>query len=101
MQRVTAVALIPLSLWIAASLFVHAQSDFATIIQWLRMPWSTGAIVFLLIALFYHMALGLQVVVEDYVHTERTKNLAIVVIRLSCFTFAAAGIVSAIYIAFG
>ena len=57
--------------------------------------------VLLLIALFYHMALGLQVVVEDYVHTERMKIPAVVVIQLGCFALAVAGIVATLRIAFG
>ena len=101
MQRVTSVALVPLTLWIAASLFARARSDYASVILWLRTPWATVMMVFLLIALFYHIALGLQVVVEDYVHNERIKMLSMVVIRLGCFTFATVGIIATIYIAFG
>ena len=48
-------------------------SDYDTFILWLRTPFTTVLMVLLLIALFYHMALGLQVVVEDYVHTDRIK----------------------------
>jgi succinate dehydrogenase / fumarate reductase membrane anchor subunit len=57
--------------------------------------------VLLLIALFYHMALGLQVVVEDYVHVDRVKMPTIVVIHLASFALAAAGIVITLHIAFG
>jgi len=52
-------------------------------------------------ALFYHMALGLQVVVEDYVHTDRIKMPTVVVIHLGCFALAAAGIIATLRIAFG
>ena len=67
-------------------------SDYDTVILWLRTPFTTVLMVLLLIALFYHMALGLQVVVEDYVHTERMKMPAVVVIHLGCFALAVAGI---------
>jgi hypothetical protein len=53
------------------------------------------------IALFYHMALGLQVVVEDYVHTDRIKMPTVVVIHLGYFALAAAGIIATLRIAFG
>jgi succinate dehydrogenase / fumarate reductase, membrane anchor subunit len=101
MQRVTAMALVPLTLWIAASLFAGARSDYDTFILWLRTPFTTVLMVLLLIALFYHMALGLQVVVEDYVHTERIKIPAVVVIHLGCFALAVAGIIATLRIAFG
>jgi succinate dehydrogenase / fumarate reductase, membrane anchor subunit len=57
--------------------------------------------VLLLIALFYHMALGLQVVVEDYVHTDRIKIPAVVATHLGSFALAVAGIVATLRIAFG
>ncbi len=101
MQRVTAVALVPLTLWIAASLFARARSDYGAFTLWLGTPFTTVLMVLLLIALFYHMALGLQVVVEDYVHTERVKIPAVVVIHLGCFTVAVAGIIATLRIAFG
>jgi succinate dehydrogenase / fumarate reductase membrane anchor subunit len=101
MQRVTAVALVPLTLWFAASLMAHTRSDYGAFIQWLRTPFTTVLMVLLLIALFYHMALGLQVVVEDYVHTDRIKVPTVVVIHLGCFALAAAGIIATLRIAFG
>jgi succinate dehydrogenase / fumarate reductase membrane anchor subunit len=101
MQRVTALALVPLTLWFAASLIARARSDYGAFILWLRTPFTTVLMVLLLIALFYHMALGLQVVVEDYVHTDRIKMPTVVVIHLGCFALAVAGIIATLRIAFG
>ena len=101
MQRVTALALIPLTLWFAASLIAPAQDDYSALIGWLHSPFTSVSMVLLLIALFYHMALGLQVVVEDYVHTDRIKMPTVVVIYLGCFALAAAGIIATLRIAFG
>jgi succinate dehydrogenase / fumarate reductase, membrane anchor subunit len=70
MQRVTAVALIPLTLWFAASLIALTGSDYNTFIAWLKAPFVTILMVLLLIALCHHMGLGLRVVVEDYVHSD-------------------------------
>jgi succinate dehydrogenase / fumarate reductase membrane anchor subunit len=101
MQRVTALALTPLTLWFAASLIAHARGDYGTLILWLRSPLISVLIVLLLIALFYHMALGLQVVVEDYVHSDRIKISAVIVTHLASFALAVAGIVATLRITFG
>ena len=56
--------------------------------------------VLLLIALFHHLALGLQVVIEDYVHSA-AKIPALLTMRLGCFGLAVAGIMATLRIAFG
>lgn len=68
-QRITAVALVPLTLWFVASIIAHVGSDYPVFIAWLRTPFAAGGMILLLIALFHHAALGLQVVIEDYVHS--------------------------------
>ena len=68
-ERVSAVALVPLTLWLVASIIAHTGSDYANFIAWLRTPLATILMILLLIASFYHTALGLQVVIEDYVHS--------------------------------
>ena len=96
----TAAALIPLTVWFVASLIALAGSDYNTFIVWLRTPLATILMVLLLIALFHHMALGLRVVVEDYVHADWAKIPAVVAIRLACFALAVAGIYATLRIAF-
>lgn len=98
-ERVSAIALVPLTLWFAASLIAHTGSDYTAIIAWLRTPFTTGCMVLLLVALFYHSALGLQVVVEDYVRSG-IKYAAVIAVRLSCYGLAAVGIIAALRIAF-
>ncbi|WP_339036163.1 succinate dehydrogenase, hydrophobic membrane anchor protein [Bradyrhizobium symbiodeficiens] len=100
MTRVSAVALIPLTLWFVASIIAHTGSDYVTFIVWLRMPLVSILMVLLLIALFYHTTLGLQVVIEDYVHSE-AKFGALIAVRLGCVALAVAGILATMRIAFG
>ncbi len=100
MERVSAVALVPLTLWFVASIIAHTGSDYGTFIAWVRTPLASILMILLVIALFYHTALGLQVVIEDYVHSG-TKFAALVALRLGCFGLAAAGSVSALRIALG
>ncbi len=99
-ERVSAIALIPLTLWFVALIITHTGSDYATFIAWLRTPLATILMTLLLIALFHHTALGLQVVIEDYVHSG-AKFAAVIAVRLGCFTLASAGIVATLRIGFG
>ena len=99
-ERVSAVALLPLTLWFAASLIAHAGSGYAPFLAWLRSPFVSVPMILLLIALFHHTALGLQVVIEDYVHTGM-KLALIVAVRLGCFALATAGIVATLDITLG
>jgi succinate dehydrogenase / fumarate reductase membrane anchor subunit len=99
-QRVSAVALVPLTLWFVAAMIAHTRSDYGAFVAWIRNPAVTIGMVLLLIALFHHAALGLQVVVEDYVHSG-AKFAAIVLIRLGCFSLAAAGIIAVLQISLG
>ena len=100
LERVTAIALVPLTVWFAASIVGHMGSDYVTLIAWLRTPIATVLMVLLLIGLFYHMALGLRVVIEDYVHSG-LKVPALLGIRFGCFALAVAGILATLRIAFG
>ena len=97
-ERVSAVALIPLTLWFTSSIIAHTGSDYVTVIVWLRTPLAAILMILLLIALFYHTALGLQVVIEDYVHSA-SKFAAVIVVRLGCCALAAAGVVATLRIA--
>ena len=99
-QRVTAVALIPLTLWFVASIIAYAGSDYTVLITWLRTPIAAGGMILLLIALFHHAALGLQVVIEDYVHSG-ARHAAVIAVQLCCYGLAVAGIIATLRIAFG
>jgi succinate dehydrogenase / fumarate reductase membrane anchor subunit len=101
MQRLTAVALVPLSLWFVASLVVLVTADYATVIAWLHSPLVAILCCALIVAIFYHGQLGLQVVVEDYVHTEWLKLTSIVVAKFVSLLMAGASIFAVLSIAFG
>ena len=97
-QRVSALALIPLTLWFGASIIAHTHSDYAAFTNWLSAPVPTILMILLLIALFHHTALGLQVVIEDYSHSG-AKFAILAIMRLSCLLLAVAGIVATLRIA--
>lgn len=80
LQRVTALALLPLGLWFVFSLALligQGGSDYLSIIDWIARPFNALALILLVAASCYHSALGVQVVIEDYVHGA-TKVLALI-----------------------
>ena len=99
-QRVTAAALVPLALWFVASIVALTGADRNALVAWLHTPFPAIATVLLLIAVFYHMSLGIQVVIEDYVHSEWVKISALVLNKLVAFALAAAAIFAVLRIAF-
>jgi succinate dehydrogenase / fumarate reductase, membrane anchor subunit len=101
MQRITAIALVPLILWFVIAVIGLAGADLETMQNWVGRPLPAILLVLLLIATFYHMSLGLQVVVEDYVHVELAKLALVILIRLFCFALAVAGIFAVFSIAVG
>lgn len=101
MQRLTAVALVPLSLWFVASLINLATADHATVVAWLSSPVTAVLLCALIVATFHHGQLGLQVVLEDYVHTEWLKLMSIVLTKLLALLLAAICLFAVLSIAFG
>lgn len=97
-QRVSAIALVPLALWIAVALAGGAATDHAALTAWLKAPVNSVLMVLLLVAAFHHAALGLQVVAEDYVHS-RARFAVVALIQLACVAGAAAGIVATLAMA--
>jgi succinate dehydrogenase / fumarate reductase membrane anchor subunit len=99
-QRITAVALLPLSVWFVALIIAHAGSEYAVFKDWVRTPLATSCMILFLITLFYHSASGLQVVIEDYIHSG-AKFVAVIAVRLCCYGLAVVGIIATMRISFG
>ncbi|HEX3974504.1 MAG TPA: succinate dehydrogenase, hydrophobic membrane anchor protein [Stellaceae bacterium] len=99
-QRLTAVALIPLLIWFVIEIISLTGAPRADVVAWLHSPFVAITMVLLLIATFYHMALGIQVVVEDYVHSEWSKITLLMLNKFVAFALAAAGIFAVLRIAF-
>lgn len=73
-QRLTALALVPLSLWFTYGLVATGAADHAALVAWLGRPGPALLLVLFVTVSLYHANLGLQVVIEDYVHSEWAKN---------------------------
>ena len=101
MQRVTALALIPLALWFVASVVALIGKDHMAFTAWVKSPVSATLLVLLIAATFHHAQLGVQVVIEDYVHHEGTKVTSILLVKGAALVLAGIGIFSVLRIAFG
>jgi succinate dehydrogenase / fumarate reductase membrane anchor subunit len=82
MQRVTAVALILLSLWLVFFLDRLLESSYAEMLAWLAKPHNAVLLLAYLLVSAYHAMLGLKVVIEDYVHSEWLKILSLLLVQL-------------------
>jgi succinate dehydrogenase / fumarate reductase membrane anchor subunit len=100
-QRVTAVALVPLSLWFVANLAVQFGASYASVTDWLSSPFQAGLLALYLAMIFYHSQLGLRTIVEDYVHNDPLKMGTVILLQLINALMGAAAIVSVLVIAMG
>ncbi|MEF3075593.1 succinate dehydrogenase, hydrophobic membrane anchor protein [Methylobacter sp. Wu1] len=96
MQRVSAAALIPLSLWWLTFIGHLLKSSYPQTVVWLSKPLNSVLMIAWILAVFYHAGLGLQVVIEDYVHTEWLKIVSVWIVKLA-FTLLALVAVMAIF----
>jgi succinate dehydrogenase / fumarate reductase membrane anchor subunit len=100
-QRLTAIALVPLTLWFVASLLAHVGGGYEQTLAWLGRPVPAILMIVLIAVTFYHAALGVQVVIEDYVHREWVKLGALISLRFACVLLAVAGIFAVLRVAVG
>ena len=99
-QRVTSVALVVLALWFVASLLRFPNFDHPMVTQWISAPLNAVLLCLLVGSATYHSQLGVQVVVEDYVHGS-LKVVTILLINFIHVALAAVGIFAVLRIAFG
>ena len=100
-QRVTAIANIPLVIFMVISFVGNVGKSHAEWVAWLKQPFASVLVVLFVANFVYHMRLGLQVIVEDYVHDKGTKIASMLVITFACVLIAALSIFSVLRIAFG
>ncbi len=100
-QRLTALAMIPLVVWFSLSLVALSGAPHAAVVAWIKGPVTAVLLVALLVAVFHHLALGVQVVIEDYVHTEWRKLALIITVKFASVLTALVGVFSVLRIAFG
>ncbi len=100
LQRVTAIANIVLMLWLVFSLVRLPSLDYASVTLWLRQPVAAVPMLLLIIAVFWHFRLGVQVMIEDYVHGQ-ARVVAMLALNFYAIAGAAAAVFAVLKIAFG
>ncbi|MCZ6859440.1 MAG: succinate dehydrogenase, hydrophobic membrane anchor protein [Alphaproteobacteria bacterium] len=99
-QRLTAVALVPLCLWFVAGILGLIGAGHGAAVAWIASPVNAILLVLLVFAVFHHGQLGLQVVIEDYVHSEWRKITLIVCVKFGALILGLAAVFAVSRIAF-
>lgn len=84
-QRVTAILLLPLTFWLCWSIVGLVHADHAAFVFWLARPWNAILMIVTVITMFYHAALGCQVVIEDYIHSQAFMIAKLISMRVVLF----------------
>ncbi|MDP6603508.1 MAG: succinate dehydrogenase, hydrophobic membrane anchor protein [Rhodospirillales bacterium] len=100
-QRMTSLALIPLSLWFVFAALTLVGADHATFKAWLGHHGNVLLMVLFVAVLFHHAQLGLQMVIEDYVHAEGAKLASLIAVKFAAVLCGASCALAALNLAYG
>ncbi|HJT96674.1 MAG TPA: succinate dehydrogenase, hydrophobic membrane anchor protein [Rhodanobacteraceae bacterium] len=100
-QRLTAVALIALGLWFVWIVLEMLHMDYAAARALIAKPWNAVLMVLFVIASFWHAQLGLQVILEDYVHAKGLELASQIAVKFACLLGGAASVLAVVRIALG
>jgi succinate dehydrogenase / fumarate reductase membrane anchor subunit len=99
-QRLTAIALVPLSLWFVYAVLALKNQPQPVVAHWIGLPINTVLLISLVVASFHHMQLGLQVVIEDYVHGDAARLISLVLVKGTSFVLGLWAAISVLRLAF-
>lgn len=97
-QRLSALILAPLGLWLALSIAIQGLGDYGRFVDWVGVPLNAALLACLCLAGVYHAVLGLKVVIEDYVHIPGLKVAAIIAVQLGGLVLVVVALTSVILI---
>jgi succinate dehydrogenase / fumarate reductase membrane anchor subunit len=100
-QRLTSVALVPLSVWFLVSLLALPSLEHATVVAWMAQSSTALLLVLLVLIGAWHSQLGVRVVVEDYVHGAGARTVTLVALGFAHVLIAAAGVMAVLRVALG
>ncbi|MAF95709.1 MAG: succinate dehydrogenase, hydrophobic membrane anchor protein [Rhodospirillaceae bacterium] len=100
-ERITAIALVPLTLWFVVSALSMVNADHATFTQWVGAEGNPVLLILLTIAVYHHGQMALQVIIEDYIHHQAAHFTALIAVKLGAFFLAVYTIFAVARLAFG
>lgn len=98
-QRVTAIALVPLAIWFVVAMISLIGADLATFEEWIGMFGNALLMILTVLVLFYHAHLGMQVVIEDYVHGEAPRVATLLIVKFVLASLAASCVLAVVLVA--
>ena len=98
LQRLSAILIIPLIVWFLFSIMVNMSSQYKEAIEWVVNPINSILLIILLVGIFYHSAMGIQVVFEDYVSNINLRKRLIIISNLLIVFLAIISIISVLNI---
>lgn len=101
LERLTSVSTFLLFIWFAVSLLALPSLDHGAVTEWLAQPIAAVPMLLLIVSTFWHLKLGLQVVIEDYVHEEGMKFFSVTLLNFFAIALGALAFFSVLKIAFG
>lgn len=101
LERLTSVSTLLLFVWFLVALLRLPSLDHDTVTGWLGQPLAAAPMLLLIVSTFWHLKLGLQVVVEDYVHDGGLKAFSIILVNFFAIALGALAFYSVLSIAFG
>jgi succinate dehydrogenase / fumarate reductase, membrane anchor subunit len=101
MQRVTAIANLPLVIFLIYFILSHLGASRSAVVVSIKNPFCAVALSLAMVSILWHMRLGLQVVIEDYVHSEGRKLVTLLIINFSTFALGALALYSILKMSFG
>ncbi|MBV8400186.1 MAG: succinate dehydrogenase, hydrophobic membrane anchor protein [Acetobacteraceae bacterium] len=101
LQRLTSIALVPLTIWFTVSLLSLPSLDHVTVMAWMAQSWTALLLIVLVLVATYHSQLGVRVVVEDYIHASGMRTLTLVILTFVHALIAVAGVFAILKVAFG
>ena len=100
-QRLTSVALVPLTIWFVVSLLLLPSLDYPTVVSWMGESSTALALIVLVLVATWHSQLGMRVIVEDYVHANGAKTVTLIALTFAHVLIALAGVFAVLKVALG
>jgi len=100
-QRLTSLALVPLTIWFLVSVLALPSLGYETVVAWMSQSGTALLLVLFVVVATWHSQLGVRVVVEDYVHGTGARTLTLVIVTFAHVLIGAAGVFAVLKVAFG